>query len=239
ELGGDVLDLLSALVEHSLIRQSEIEGEPRFRMLVLIREYAMEQLARNGESDEIARRHAEAYLALAEEARPQLQGPEQKRWLDRLELEHDNIRAALETMISRGMAEQACRALSALWQALASVEQAPAVHRQYTSRFDVASDLLLYGMTLRKLDDFADALAAFRQSAALFRADNDLSGFAIIASDCAQLAAAKGQRERQATLVGVAESFSLRAATGQLPRSIKEQDGRWMPEAVPASVRTA
>ena len=94
-------------------------------------------------------------------------------------------------------------------------------------------------MTLLKLDRLADALAAFRESAALFRADNDLSGFAIIASDCAQLAAAKGQRERQATLVGVAESFSLRAATGQLLRSIKEQDGRWMPEDVPADLRTA
>ena len=55
----------------------------------------------------------------------------------------------------------------------------------------------------------------------------------------AQLAAAKGQRERQASLVGVAESFSLRAATGQLLRSIKEQDGRWMPEDVPADLRTA
>src|SRR5437660_5735010 len=58
ELGADVLDVLSSLVEHSLIRQSEIEGEPRFRMLVLIREYAVEQLARSGESAEIARRHA-------------------------------------------------------------------------------------------------------------------------------------------------------------------------------------
>src|SRR5438477_406476 len=66
ELGADVLDVLSSLVEHSLIRQSEIEGEPRFRMLVLIREYSMEQLARRREAAEIARRHAEAYVALPE-----------------------------------------------------------------------------------------------------------------------------------------------------------------------------
>jgi hypothetical protein len=94
-------------------------------------------------------------------------------------------------------------------------------------------------MTLLKLGRFAEALAAFRESAGLFREDNDLSGFAIIASDCAQLAAAKGQRERQATLVGVAESFSQRAATGQLLRSIKEQDGRWIPEDVPPDLRSA
>src|SRR5205085_847603 len=65
---GEVLDVLSALVEQSLVRQSEVEGEPRFRMLVTIREYALVRLAESGEADEISRRHAAAYLALAEEA---------------------------------------------------------------------------------------------------------------------------------------------------------------------------
>jgi predicted ATPase/class 3 adenylate cyclase len=116
ELGRDVLDVLSALVEHSLVRQSEIHDEPRFRMLVTIREYALEKLEESGEREEMARRHAAAYLSLAEEARPHLQGPEQKRSLDQLELEHDNLRAALETTIARGMGGEACRLVSALWR---------------------------------------------------------------------------------------------------------------------------
>src|SRR5437867_4234226 len=116
ELGGDVLDALSSLVEHSLIRQSEIEGEPRFRMLVTIREYALAKLAESGEHEDIAKRHALAFLGLAERSQPHLQGPEQKRSLDLLELEHDNLRAALETTIARAMGDEACRLISALWR---------------------------------------------------------------------------------------------------------------------------
>jgi tetratricopeptide (TPR) repeat protein len=112
----DVLDVLSALVEQSLVRQSEVEGEPRFRMLVTIREYARVRLAESGETDEISRRHAATFLALAEEARPHFGGADQKRWLDVVELEHDNLRAALEWNISRGDAEAASRLVFALWR---------------------------------------------------------------------------------------------------------------------------
>ncbi len=114
--GGDVLDVLSSLVEHSLVRQSEIAGEPRFRMLVTIREYALERLEESDERSLIRARHASAYLVLAEQARPHLQGPDQKRWLDLLEQEHDNFRAALESSIADGRGEDACRLLAALWR---------------------------------------------------------------------------------------------------------------------------
>ncbi|MDP9275955.1 MAG: hypothetical protein M3O99_10230 [Chloroflexota bacterium] len=112
----EVLDVLSALVEQSLVRQSEVEGEPRFRMLVTIREYALGRLAESGEAEEISRRHAAAYLALAEEARPHFGSDDQKRWLDELELEHDNMRAALEWTILRGHADEALRLVFALWR---------------------------------------------------------------------------------------------------------------------------
>ncbi len=112
----DVLDVLSALVEQSLVRQSEVEGEPRFRMLVTIREYALVRLAESTEAGEISRRHADAFLALAEEARPHFGSEDQKRWLDELELEHDNVRAALEWNISRGLADEASRLVFAVWR---------------------------------------------------------------------------------------------------------------------------
>jgi predicted ATPase/class 3 adenylate cyclase len=116
EIGGDVLDRASALLDNSLLRQQEVAGEPRFRMLVTIREFAMEKLAAGGEEGVIRDRHLAAYLALAERAAPELQGSEQRRWLDLVELEHDNMRAALEHAISSVNTGAASRLLFALWR---------------------------------------------------------------------------------------------------------------------------
>lgn len=95
-----VLDYLSELRECSLIQAEEsVEGYPggvmRFRMLETLRQYAAERLVESGEAEGAQRRHRDFFLALAEEAEPELQGPDQAQWLDRLETEHDNFRAAL------------------------------------------------------------------------------------------------------------------------------------------------
>ncbi|HEY8860877.1 MAG TPA: adenylate/guanylate cyclase domain-containing protein [Candidatus Limnocylindria bacterium] len=116
DIGVDVLEGVSELVEQSLLRQSEVDGEPRFRMLVTIREYALERLAERGEATDLRTRHLAAYQVLAERARPELQGKDQKRWLDAVDLEHDNLRAALEFAISDGHADEAARLVSALWR---------------------------------------------------------------------------------------------------------------------------
>jgi predicted ATPase/transcriptional regulator with XRE-family HTH domain len=92
----DVLDGLAALLDQSLLRQQiGLDGEPRFWMLETIRDYALERLEASGETEELQRRHAQYYLALAERADPELRGARQKEWLDRLEPEHHNLRAAL------------------------------------------------------------------------------------------------------------------------------------------------
>jgi predicted ATPase/class 3 adenylate cyclase len=116
DLGGDVLELLSALIEHSLIRQSEVDGQPRFRMLVTIREYALDRLAASGEADEMNRRHAATFLALADEARPHFAAADQKTWLDAVDRDDDNFRAALEWTIAHGLAAEASRLVFALWR---------------------------------------------------------------------------------------------------------------------------
>ena len=376
ELGRDILEVLSALVEQSLVRQSEVAGEPRFRMLVTIGEFALEKLAESGERDEIAERHALAYLALAEEARTHLQGEGQKRWLDLLEADHDNIRAALDWAIGRGRAEHASRMTFALWRfwqvrghlteaaqwcdrvlalgfenvpplvrmrayeaaggiaywrgdipkgldtyakaleladahgdledqanaaynlafiygvplrdndralrlldtarekwkrvgnaaglgraswgvatflqlgrrgeidpsvlerALAAASEALAVHRAGTNRFDLAWSLHLTGMIHLKMSQFAKASADFREAASIFEADNDLTGLGIIASDSAELAGAQGQREKQATLIGLAYAISRRAGTGLLG-DISRQDARTKPEDLAPELRPA
>jgi hypothetical protein len=112
-----------------------------------------------------------------------------------------------------------------LEEASVAVQEALAVHRDGTNRFDLAWSLHLAGMIDVKRDHFESAISAFREAARIFTDDNDLSGLVLIASDCAELAAAKGQLERHATLVGFAEALSERAGTGLL-REINRQDGR-------------
>lgn len=92
----DVLDPLTQLVNKSLVyAERQPGGEARYRTLETIRQYAREQLWAAGEGDTTQQRHLAYYVALAERAGPELRGPEQVQWLDLLEAEHDNIRAAL------------------------------------------------------------------------------------------------------------------------------------------------
>jgi tetratricopeptide (TPR) repeat protein len=116
ELGVDVLDGLMALVDQSLVRGEEAAGEPRFVLLDTIREFAGEQLEARGEAADIRRRHGAVFLALAERAMPELAGDDQRRWLDRLEREHDNIRAALDAAEASGDADTAIRLAFAMWR---------------------------------------------------------------------------------------------------------------------------
>jgi predicted ATPase/class 3 adenylate cyclase/Tfp pilus assembly protein PilF len=121
-LGLDVLDGLSTLVDQSLVQQraeSEEDGDPRFGMLHVIREYALERLQASDEGKEaeaLRRAHAAYFLALAERAEPQLAGPEQGTWLARLEREHDNLRAVLGWAHSRGEVETGLRLVATLWR---------------------------------------------------------------------------------------------------------------------------
>ncbi|MDP9320847.1 MAG: hypothetical protein M3P16_07105, partial [Chloroflexota bacterium] len=81
-----------------------------------IRDYALERLVAQGEERELRARHLAAYVGLAELAQPELQGKDQKRWLDRVELEHDNFRAALEFSIVGGRGDDAARLVYSLWR---------------------------------------------------------------------------------------------------------------------------
>jgi predicted ATPase len=115
----DTLDGASSLLDKSLLGQEEgAQGEPRLMMLETIREYARERLEESGEAEEIKRVHAQYFLTLAEEAYPELKGPDQLEWLERLEIEHDNMRAALTWALECKEVEVALRlggALSLFW----------------------------------------------------------------------------------------------------------------------------
>jgi len=111
----DMLDGLSLLVDKSLVRQgAEADGEPRFGMLETVREYALERLAANGEEAAIRRAHAAYYLNLAERAEPALKGPDSLAWLARLEVEHNNLRTALDWARDNAEVEVGLRLAGAL-----------------------------------------------------------------------------------------------------------------------------
>jgi predicted ATPase/DNA-binding SARP family transcriptional activator len=100
--------ILASLVDQSMLQvaQSKIDEMSRFWMLLTLQEYALEKLAARGELTQAHRAHARHYLSWAEEAERALKGPEQLAWLERLEAEHDNLRAVLEWAIA-GQGERA------------------------------------------------------------------------------------------------------------------------------------
>ena len=112
-----VLDLLGGLVDKSLVVVGTHEGAAvRYRLLEPIRQYAAQKLGGSGEAEEVRARHAACFLALAEEAELELAGQRQGLWVERLEAEHDNLRAALSWLLERGEHRLALRLVAALWR---------------------------------------------------------------------------------------------------------------------------
>jgi predicted ATPase/class 3 adenylate cyclase len=111
----DLLAALDSLIDNSMVRvRTGPHGEPRMRMLETVREYARERLAERDEADELARRHADFYMALADRAEPKLSGPDQGEWLSRLDTELDNLRAAFTWSIARQEPDMSARLATAL-----------------------------------------------------------------------------------------------------------------------------
>jgi predicted ATPase/DNA-binding CsgD family transcriptional regulator len=142
-----VLDGLASLVEKSLVVQHDDAGsEPRFSMLETVHEFSQEQLAAGREAEAIRRRHAHHFLQYAESGQRERRGSQQAAWLQCLEADHHNLRAALAWTLAAGegaLAVRFCAALAVFWrvkgyfregrdwnaQALAAAPQAPVADR--------------------------------------------------------------------------------------------------------------
>jgi predicted ATPase/transcriptional regulator with XRE-family HTH domain/tetratricopeptide (TPR) repeat protein len=111
----DVADLLTRLVERSLVVVERGERE-RYWSLETLRQYGRERLAEAGEDATLRDRHRDWFLRFAERAKPELIGPDQVRWFDVLEAEHDNLRAALAWTVERGPAILGLRLVGAVWR---------------------------------------------------------------------------------------------------------------------------
>ncbi len=138
--GVGVLDALTSLVECSLLATTEdADGEMRFRMLEVTREYAAERLRARGSAEAAAQRHAEVFLAFAETTYPANRDARTDRWPDRLEADHDNLRVALEWFLEHDA--EACLRLSAVLANLWAVHGHYAEGRRWlTAALDRAAD---------------------------------------------------------------------------------------------------
>jgi predicted ATPase/DNA-binding winged helix-turn-helix (wHTH) protein len=120
DLGAEVFEVVSSLVDKSLVQQrQEGDEEPRFRFLNTIREYALERLIHSGEEPATKRAHAAYCLVLAEEGNPDLMEAERVAWLERCDAEHDDFRGALDFLFLTRDLEwgfRMCLALFKFWE---------------------------------------------------------------------------------------------------------------------------
>jgi tetratricopeptide (TPR) repeat protein len=115
-LSVDIFDGVASLADKSLLRTVDAGKETRFAMLETIREFSNERLNAGPEADSIRRAHAHHYFGLAVESEKELTGANQGEWLDRLEHEHDNLRAAFSRAPELGLLDEALTAAGAIWR---------------------------------------------------------------------------------------------------------------------------
>lgn len=184
----EVLDFLAHLVDKSLVVVEESGGESRYRLLQTLRQYAGEKLRLSGEAGAIRSRHRDYYLMLAETAESELRGPEQGTWLNRLELEHDNLRAALDwSKVDAAASDASLRlagALAQFWLVRGHTREGRVwLEGALTSggspaRAVRAKALHGAGVLVGALGDYARAVAYLEESLALRRKLSDTEGMA-------------------------------------------------------------
>ncbi len=197
-----VLEGIASLLDKSLLQRTERDGgEPRFVMLETIREYGLEALTSGGEVEATREAHAAYYLALAEQAEPELNGPQQIIWFERLEREHDNLRAALSWFLEQGSdgqsSELALRlsgALSQFWLLRGYVSEGrqwleQALDESRGVRSAVRAKALIGAGELATMqDDFGRAEALCGESLALYQELGDRRGSATSLSSLGHVA---------------------------------------------------
>lgn len=181
------LDILDSLASKSLLRLIETNNAARMVMLETIREFGWEQLTQTAELEVARRAHAAYYVSFAETAEPHLAGSDQKIWLSRLEVEQDNLRAALRWAIEHregGLAQRLAGALQPFWLARRYwsegrrwLEESLAVNSGATTDPATRAKALYGAGTLARFQgDFARARMLCDQSLALYRSLDDPNG---------------------------------------------------------------
>jgi len=207
-----VLESLSYLMDKSLVVVAEQDGEVHYRLLETVRQYGREKLSESGETEKFRERHAGYYLVLAEEAEPELKTEGQVAWLERLEQERDNLRAAMRWLLERGELEKAARLGWAVWlfwgirghfaEGRQSMEQALSAEGSVAMPASArAKALYVAGMMANYQGDHSSAELLLEESLGLFRELEDKLGSAYALSNTGFAALGQGQHQRAVTLI--------------------------------------
>jgi predicted ATPase len=197
----DVLEKVASLLDKNLLRREEGEcGESRYTMLETIREYALGRLAQGGEGDAVRRRHAQYYLALAERSTSNLHQPPEAAWMDNVEQEYGNLRAALGWATEHDP-ERVLRLADALgwfWQVRGFVREgrywldltlAQATNVAAPIR---AGALVMAGFLAHEMVDLEVAQPMLEESLSLYQELGDKDGQAWALNVLAMIASARG-----------------------------------------------
>jgi predicted ATPase len=212
DVGLDVLEGIESLVDKSLVRHAQPgPAEPRVWMLETIREYAVERLEQSGDGPDVLARHASLFCALAEEAEPKLTADDQAAWLDRIELEHDNLRAAMRRSIDGGHTELAMRTASALWrfwQLRGHLSEGRAWLTEILALPECAMATALRASTLTALagiaywqTDYAAAGPAYEEALSIYRELDDQPGVARTLYSLAYIRGIEGDLQEAESMV--------------------------------------
>ncbi|MDQ4129072.1 MAG: helix-turn-helix domain-containing protein, partial [Actinomycetota bacterium] len=181
----EVLELLGRLAEQSLVIVTrDRHPQTRYGLLEPVRQYAREKLDEGGEAEEVRLRHASFYLALAEEAEPRIKGQDQVEWLDKLEADNDNFRAAIGRSLEAGDALTAARfgwALAVYWVMRARREEGRLLMERTLSGGNLparmrARALYALGLCVNGSGEDRRLMAVSEESVALFREAGDGHG---------------------------------------------------------------
>jgi predicted ATPase/DNA-binding XRE family transcriptional regulator len=226
-LAGDTTprNAVEALTDKSLLYVSEVGDTTRFQMLETIRAYALERLAQldgGGQEPLLRRRHAEYFTALAEQAVAGLKGPDQIAWLQRLDADHDNLRAAVSWSLEAGADELAARLCAALWPFWQTRGYVHEGRRWFSAALTPDRNLppLVRAATLNgagvlavNQNDYAVAEALLTQARDLYAALGQASGLAQTLNDLAWVAHECSDYDRAESLN--IDSLTLRRQLGE------------------------
>jgi predicted ATPase/DNA-binding CsgD family transcriptional regulator len=204
----EVLELLSCLVDKSLVVVARGDDEARYRMLETVRQYASGKLTESGERAALRAGHMRFFLDLAEEAETGLAGPEQPSWLERLDTEHDNLRAALGWLAEEKQVERGLRLASSLlrfwWfrgyliegrahlESLLSLSGTP-VRDEVRAKALHALAVLIYRQADDATDDWSMARLRLDQSLEIYRRLGNEASVASVLQDLGRVCAELGE----------------------------------------------
>jgi predicted ATPase/DNA-binding SARP family transcriptional activator len=194
------LDYLAQLQERSLILVDETSGFARYRFLESLREYSAEKLAEQTENEEVYPKHAQYFMGFAETGEEKLSGPERASWLDRLERDHDNLRAALSWSLEKGPPGLSIRLAGRLrrfWELHGHLREGrrwleAALERSSTRDLDRVRALSAAGNLAREQGDYEIAETRYTECLELSRELNDRWGVAESLQHLGLLARSRG-----------------------------------------------